>query len=113
MICKGKFYKFEKIAFEVLLHFLPLDVFWREKVCSSPDTKKILHAENRKREQEIGLGGEGSAVFMNCYCSKSTHPTPLKHSFSKERCLNSDNGLQIKGPLSLEFWSRHQEAVQI
>lgn len=91
----------------------PLMSFREKKCIPLSDTKKILHAQNRKTEQEIGLGGDGSAVFMNCYCSKSTHPTPLKHSFSNERCLNSDNGLQIKGLLSLEFWSRHQEAVQI
>lgn len=51
MICRGKVYKFEKIAFEVLFPFISLDVFEREKRVPPSDAKRVfmLKAEKQSR----------------------------------------------------------------
>lgn len=48
MICREKLYKFERTAFEVMLHFISLDVLYKEICIPLSDTEKSLHAENRK-----------------------------------------------------------------
>ena len=85
MICRGKFYKFEKIAFQVLLHFISFDVFYKEKCIPPSDTKKSLHAENTETEQETRLGGESSAALWTATVqSQPTQPRESSASAMKD-----------------------------
>lgn len=49
------------------------------------------------------LGGEGSAAYELLLFKVTLSLSLRKHREGSERCLNSDNGLQIQELLSLKF----------